>query len=423
MSVSSLRFLHADQIQLDEQPRIVARLQGDDRHLAQDATLDAFDQLIAAAVDQSVHFVLLTGNLFATEGPTLRALVRLKDGLAILEEEGIQVVIIPGPDELEILRNTSWLASNNLNDLSPWDRHPATIQCRHDKIVTVSQVRANDDHMRRVDPPQAVGPASAGELHPAFHLIVCSMKEDSNLLEVEDSIFGSFDYVGVSGSTSHREFHSSYGTAYAPGILQSVCDQHNLPSGCLSVEVDQSGYTKTELLRLTSIQQVTFPIEVPSHFDWENLVERMKSEMRKLRISPTERICVVRWEINAHGELRRSLNETNFVDEIIQFLDEEQGPNASCRICHIIQNQVDFDGRPDISAFSDDENDLINQFRELLKSRSTQHLENRISSAIEHLRQNVEIDDRLIHLVDETQISRQLEVIGHECLADAANQS
>ena len=64
MPLQPVRFLHASAARIDHQLHQLAPLPDELRAVVERATLTAFERLIAAAIEHSVDFVLLTGDTF-----------------------------------------------------------------------------------------------------------------------------------------------------------------------------------------------------------------------------------------------------------------------------------------------------------------------------------------------------------------------
>lgn len=92
----SFRFLHAADLHLDTPFRGVGRL---DERLAtrlRDASLEAWDALVRAALQAQVSFVVLAGDIYDGPKRGLRAQVRFHAGLERLAAAGIRVFICHG---------------------------------------------------------------------------------------------------------------------------------------------------------------------------------------------------------------------------------------------------------------------------------------------------------------------------------------
>ncbi len=90
------RFIHAADLHLDTPFQGLARVSQEMATLLRDASLRAFDRVVAAALENEVAFVLLAGDLYDGEQRGVRAQMRLLRGLELLAEHGIKSFIVHG---------------------------------------------------------------------------------------------------------------------------------------------------------------------------------------------------------------------------------------------------------------------------------------------------------------------------------------
>ena len=90
------RFIHAADLHLDTPFQGVARVSEEIAALLRDASLDAFDRVVQAAVDHQVAFVLFAGDIYDGEQRGVRAQLRFLRGLERLARHNIKVFIVHG---------------------------------------------------------------------------------------------------------------------------------------------------------------------------------------------------------------------------------------------------------------------------------------------------------------------------------------
>lgn len=95
-SEMSFRFIHAADLHLDTPFQGLARVSGEMACLLRDASLDAFDRVVGAAIENEVAFVLLAGDLYDGEQRGVRAQMRFLRGLELLAKRGIKTFIVHG---------------------------------------------------------------------------------------------------------------------------------------------------------------------------------------------------------------------------------------------------------------------------------------------------------------------------------------
>lgn len=120
----SFSFLHAADLHLDTPFRGIGSISMEVGTALQDASLNAWDRLVAAAIERRVAFVLLAGDLYDGAERGLRAQLRVLAGLRRLSDEGIDVIIVHGNhDPL-----SGWSA------ITEWP--PSTVICAHGDVTT-----------------------------------------------------------------------------------------------------------------------------------------------------------------------------------------------------------------------------------------------------------------------------------------------
>lgn len=91
------RFLHTGDLHLDSP--FAGLTAGAPPHVAgalRDATLNAWDRIVQLALDESVDFILVAGDVFEHANRTLLAQVRFRDGLARLGDARITSFVVTG---------------------------------------------------------------------------------------------------------------------------------------------------------------------------------------------------------------------------------------------------------------------------------------------------------------------------------------
>jgi hypothetical protein len=98
MAFHPQRFIHAANIRLDVPVSVqTTERPGDQLRMEfEDATLQAFDEVIENCLRHDVDFLLLTGNVFIEADRSLRARLAILKGFQRLREREIQVFVVPG---------------------------------------------------------------------------------------------------------------------------------------------------------------------------------------------------------------------------------------------------------------------------------------------------------------------------------------
>src|SRR4051812_7615375 len=91
-----IRFLHAADLHLDSPFRGHVETAGDFGPAIREATFATFHRIIDTAIAEKVDFVLLAGDLYDARDRSLRAQLRLRDGLGRLDDARIRSYVVHG---------------------------------------------------------------------------------------------------------------------------------------------------------------------------------------------------------------------------------------------------------------------------------------------------------------------------------------
>lgn len=92
----SFRFIHAADLHLDTPFEGLGKVSERMATLLRDASLDAFDKVVQAAIDHEVLFVLFAGDIYDGESRGVRAQLRFLRGFERLAKHGIKSFIVHG---------------------------------------------------------------------------------------------------------------------------------------------------------------------------------------------------------------------------------------------------------------------------------------------------------------------------------------
>jgi DNA repair protein SbcD/Mre11 len=90
------RFIHAADLHLDTPFQGIGRVSEEVAASLRDASLDAFDKIVRAAIEHEVAFVLFAGDIYDGEQRGVRAQLRFLQGLERLSRRGIRSFIVHG---------------------------------------------------------------------------------------------------------------------------------------------------------------------------------------------------------------------------------------------------------------------------------------------------------------------------------------
>lgn len=334
MANDLVRFLHATQVDLDEPLIGTGPLAGEDRRLAEDATLISFSRIIDACVDRAADFLLLTGNTFDGHSLSLRAKSALESGLAKLARNEIPAFILPGPNDPVAAWNRLRLP-DTVTIFDAEENEPTDLVVDGRTLATIIPlVGANPDEAGWDFTAEAfrsarglkVGLVAEGApvRWDASGPIAADRSEAATeaLARVQEAIGEEIDYIGFGGGRLRRTIRVEETVAHAPGCSQAR-DRRGLgPHGCSLVEARGDGSIHLELIKSAPIRWESLPLEVRPGLSFDELVRKMSAVLQE-REAGKENLWLVNWVVRGAGDLFDQLGEIKTQREVWEFLDEE----------------------------------------------------------------------------------------------------
>jgi len=334
MANDLVRFIHASQLDLDEPLVGTGPLTGEDRRLAEDATLLAFSRIIDACVDRAADFFLLTGNTFDGASLSLRAKSALESGLNRLAKNDIPAFVIPGVSDpvaaWNRLRLPDTVTVFDAEEEEPTDlvvdgRTLATIiplagasgeeahwDFAKDALRTARGLKIGVVAEGAPVRWEATGPVAADRSSAAVQAASA----------IQNAIGEEIDYIGFGGGRVRRTLRLQKSIAHAPGCSQSRDRRGVGPHGCTLVEARGDRSIHHELIKLAPVRWESLPVEIRPGLAFDDLVQKMAAQLVE-REAGKESLWLVNWIVRGSGDLFDQLGELKTQRELWEFLDEE----------------------------------------------------------------------------------------------------
>lgn len=297
---ASLRFLHAGQCRLDLALTGVGPVARSVQTTLEDASLVAFDRLIREAISREVDFVLLGGDTFRAADRSLRARLRIEQGLARLSEAGIATVANVG----QLDSAAVWYDLSLPEEVSVLtDRHEDVTISTDNGTAVICRLTDQTPRTDRAD--LTIGLVTTGY----------ATYED-------DDEYGDLDYVGQAEGYFHTT-ELSRGLVHDPGTLTPATIDDDAGSGVTLVEMTRSGL-RTSSISLSPIACIQLPIEVDETTDIEGLAGLMQDALATVPRSDESELTVVRWTIDGDGPVRHDLTLDGTWDDLVELLDDSR---------------------------------------------------------------------------------------------------
>ena len=257
-----IRFIHAADIHLGAPVRGLCDVSPDWASALQEATANAWERVVNAAIAREVDFVIIAGDLFDSARPSYGDYLRLFEGLEKLHAAHIPSFLVTGNHD----PFTSWERDVNRLPTSATllgvNRPQFALFSRDDEPLCLlggrsyyNQAWPSDESMAsgisRTAAIEALSPEqpNAGEAPFAIGIIHAGLEPDQSKARVElDELFGAdVDYWACGHLHEWRAFPSeAFPRVVYPGCVQGQTIDEGGECGCFLVEMEEGAPTSPD---------------------------------------------------------------------------------------------------------------------------------------------------------------------------------
>lgn len=323
--MESFSFIHAADLHLDTPFTGVGKVDPKLQKMLHDASLNAFDNLIHAAIRQSVDFVLLAGDIYDGIEHGVRAQARFLKGIRELDRHNIKSFFIHGNhDPVEegwsALRPEDLPASAIRFDQS--DEVRAKPVVRNGRTIAVVygisfRLKAEPRNLSKLFPDRSGGnrPFHIGLLH-------CNVgRQDGHgdyaPCSLDDLCSRSIDYWALGHIHERTVLSSRNPVVVYPGNLQARRFDESGPKGATLVRVDSSGAVKLELLELDIIRFAHLQVNVSGNDSLEQILITCEERCAKAVREADGRLLIARITLGGTTSAHSDLLKTKARDELL----------------------------------------------------------------------------------------------------------
>ena len=276
----TFEFLHAADIHLDSPLRGLQRYEGAPVDEIRQASRRALENLVQLAIERSVAFVLIAGDLYDGEWKDHRTGLYFVSQMARLREAGIPVVAIAGNHDATNKMTRTLPLPGNVHMLD--SKKPETIRLDQWGVAIHGQsfpTGAVLDDMSAAYPSAVGGMLNIGLLH------TCETGREGHEAYAPCTIPGliakDYDYWAL-GHVHGQEVLNRDPEIIFSGNVQGRHIHEQGPKGCLLVQVDAQQRFRPELWPLDVFRWQSCWVDAAGAASKEDLLDRFRQRLAKL---------------------------------------------------------------------------------------------------------------------------------------------
>ena len=316
------RFLHAADLHLDTPFTGMRRVDASLVATLRDATTRAFDNLVKAALEHSVAFVVIAGDIYDGPERGVRAQLAFRNGLDRLAQAGIPSFVVHGNhDPVE----DGWSAVRKWPDgvtvfgpesvaTVPVERDGQTLALIHGISYARRETRDNLALGFRRDRAECL---QVGVLHcnAGAHADYAPYSPCS----VDDLMSAGLDYWALGHvHVRHFLYEGSPWIAY-PGNLQGLSPKPSElgAKGALLVDVDDGQVASVDFLPLDVVRFDAFDLDIAELVDVAGLIDALVGAARERAATHGGRTAVLRVSLTGRGAVHLDLRRSHVRDQVL----------------------------------------------------------------------------------------------------------
>ena len=319
------RFIHAADLHMDTPFTGMRRVDASLVATLRDATTLAFENLVEAALEHDVAFVVIAGDIYDGPERGVRAQLAFRNGLDRLAQAGISSFVVHGNhDPVE----EGWSAVRKWPDrvtvfgpgsvaTVPVERGGQTLALVHG--ISYARRETKDNLALRFGRDQA----------ECFQVGVLHCNAGANVdytpyspCSVDDLMSAGLDYWAL-GHVHLRQFLHEGGPWIAyPGNLQGLSPKPSErgPKGALLVDVDDGRVASVNFLPLDVVRFDAFDLDIAALSDVAGLVDALVDAARERAATHDGRTLVLRMSLTGRGPVHRDLRRGHIREQVLQLV-------------------------------------------------------------------------------------------------------
>jgi DNA repair exonuclease SbcCD nuclease subunit len=331
------RFVHAADLHLDTPFDGLSRLGGDLPARLRDASLAAFDNLVAETLRVEADALVLAGDLYDGPDRGLRAQLRLRDGFARLTRAGVQVLLVHGnhdPVQEGWSAIGSWPEGVHVFSADEVESVPVTRAGREiARVYGISYARADTtENLAARFPQTSDAPFALGLLHAN----VGNNPQHASYApcELGELTGGGMDYWALGHIHAAQVLSQGPVHAVYSGVLQgrSPKPSEQGAKGAYVVDVEQGQVRALEFRPLDIVRFEQLSLDVAGIADAGQLQDALQSAAADAAEAAHGRDLILRAELTGRGSVHRQLRQGEGLEDLLAALQQTGSGTAGAQV-------------------------------------------------------------------------------------------
>jgi len=313
-----LKFVHAADLHLDSPFVGLSEVDPEMRQLLREATFKAFNNVIDLCLNEGVDFLLLAGDVYDSKDRSLRAQLRLREGLKRLSDAGIR----------------TYLSHGNHDPLEGWRtglKWPDLVHTFGDSVDSIAHERAGEPitfihgvSFKKADTRENLALKFERRDSPLFQvgLLHCNVgsntgHEPYSPCSIADLEASRLDYWAL-GHVHKSSVLSDHGPriAYA-GNTQGRHINECGPRGCFLVNVDDRHDIHTQFIATDVLRWRRAELLIEGITDADGLLNGLQRCLIDVQNESDGRPAICRMSITGRGSMHTELTRTERLEEYL----------------------------------------------------------------------------------------------------------
>lgn len=324
--MEGLKFIHAADLHIDSPFKGMLHNNKSVAKALQEATYQAFENLIDLCLKLEVDFLLVAGDIYDGADRIPRAQFRFRDGLQKLSDSGIDTFVVHGNhDPLEgRFDKINWPERvHTFGETPSWE----VIRRGEKPIANIQGVSYPRQVVTENLIPQFTSPPSKDLFNIGLlHCNVGGIANHDNYAPctVNDLSQKGMDYWALGHIHTTQILKQGDPLIVYPGNIQGRHPGEKGIHGCFFVEVSSNGNVRTEFKALDVIRWESSDISIEAFKELDDLIVGIAEKLESLRMSSDGRNVVCRLTLSGRGPLHSVLSRVVTEDSLLEEVNRKQ---------------------------------------------------------------------------------------------------